>query len=244
MDWNTMKGRAAFSATLLFSVSAVFVVYQFTATHLWGQPKQSPAKAGALPNILVPGPQSPVRIVGGSIKLIENKSSAGWNAMPSPCMAFTNAAAFSGQTIRNCIVSADTIDYSSIGLTGVNATPDPSWTMQDATWTITAFTRGAHEPRGVDICVSDGMNCGKGSLIAIAAFDDTPFNIFTRWNPSQLSPEPIDTNLYRYHDPDYNGKISNLLEYMGQITVTLSSGSSSYTCINGICQIYIGNPGS
>src|SRR5579862_6584842 len=139
MDWNTMKGRAAFSATLLFSVSAVFVVYQFTATHLWGQPKQSPAKAGALPNILVPGPQSPVRIVGGSIKLIENKSSAGWNAVPSPCMAFTNAAAFSGQTIRNCIVSADTIDYSSIGLTGVNATPDPSWTMQDATWTITAF---------------------------------------------------------------------------------------------------------
>jgi hypothetical protein len=248
MDWNTMKGRAALSASVVVLLGAVFVVYQFAAKHIFGASLDLTKFFGIVieprEGVRSAGPQSPIRVVGGSIKL---KATGGWGQPMNQCGAFSG---FSGQTITNCIFSTASVDFSAFTLIGVNQTPGSlTWTPVPETglganWTIIAYARGLVNnslyQRGVDICVSDGSSCGTGNLIAIAAFDNQP----TGNMPASIVGEPVETGdstLYGYHDPSYNGQPTNLLEYMGLVTVTIGGTPTNYNCIEGICQIYIGN---
>jgi hypothetical protein len=241
MDWATMHRRAAFSATLVLSAGAGFIACQSTVNNLWGQPQRSSANAIARPDIRSPGPQSPVRVVGGSIKL---KATDGWTKMPS-CAGF-------GNNFTSCIVSK-AVKTSSLTLVGVNVVPlTTTWMTVGATglgvnWTVTAYARGTNNTKGIVICVSDGKNCGasatKPTLIAIGAFD--PTNMATLANESV---ETSDPTLWGYHDPNFAsssgaspGTATTLLEYMGKITVTIDAISTDYNCIEGLCQIYIGD---
>jgi hypothetical protein len=92
--------------------------------------------------------------------------------------------------------------------------------------------------KGVDICLSEGTKCGKGSQITVAAFDNT------KTNSTSLNADPADSGtatLFRYHDSKYDGTAANPLESISQITVTVGGVLNTYNCTDGACRIYIGN---
>jgi hypothetical protein len=259
MDWITVQRRVAFAASLVVLAGGASVVYQFTASHFFAKPLD----LGKLLGFVIgssgsrgSGPQSPVRIVGGSIKLKENGN--GWTSALKKAQCAAEFSSF-GHTIQSCIASnsLDAVDFSGLMLTGVSLWQGPppsttpastSWLGLDQTWTITAFARGSNNMRGVDICVSDGTNCGAAATaphqIAIAAFDNTNMGISLE---AEHVENQSDETTFRYRDPnsDPSGadttKPKTLLEHMGQIVVTVGGTPNSYDCTDGACQIYIGN---
>jgi len=249
MDWTTLQRRATFSASAVVLLGGAFVVYQFIAARVGAKPFDLTQRFGftiADSRHRVASPQSPVRVVGGSIKLKEADN--GWVTTWSKQTCATAFHSFTGHIIQSCVVSADMYDYSSVGLEFVDVALAPTSGL-DATWKITALARGVHEIRGVDICViynsacvtAPGSGVGTQSQIAIASFDNTPYNAVTRPLPSTLISEQVDTSFYRYHDPDYKGEPNNQLEYMGLITVTVSGMPYYSRCFDGLCRIDIGN---
>ena len=266
MDWATLQRRATFSASAVVLLAGAFVVYQFIAARVGVKPFDLTQRFGFTiedSRHRVASPQSPVRVVGGSIRLLAPKG--GW-ATTMNAMDCANAfAGFSAQKIQSCIVSADSVDFSSISLTAVGSWPPPppaiiteTWTSLGANWTITAFTRGTSNAKGVDICVIINSVCFTGNgdpgvttaPIAIAVFDNSQSSSLAALTPETI--ESADTvgnrvRLWGYHDPNYQGAPANvnvassLLQLMGQITVTVGGSPNNFTCFEGLCQIDIGN---
>src|SRR5579862_3353736 len=188
MDWKPVREGVVFASSLVVLAAAAVVLYQNIVRH------------GAAAS-----PQSPIRVVGGSIKL---KATGGWGPPTTSCGAFSsfNTAALP-QTIQNCIFSTDAVHFSTLSLIGVNQTPGSlAWTPVnktgvDANWTIIAYARGLvnNKPlqRGVDICVIVGTACasspqpGNASYpIGIASFDNSPS---VPNGPATIVGQPVET---------------------------------------------------
>jgi hypothetical protein len=245
MTWNTVKEGAVFSASVVVLLGAVAVVYELAVNR-------------SLDNLLgflhgaLGSPQSPIRVVGGSIKL----AASGWGTLTTSCGAFSSTS-FMGQNIRNCIISNASVDFSTLSLAGAGlfaangnqtATKTPagtSWIGLDSTWTIVAYARGTSNAKGIDICVTSVS--GTKGKIAIAAFDNTNANSMTAAQLFSEEVEQGDATVFGYHDPTYKATHadantpSTLLEYMGQLSVTIGGQPNNYNCYEGLCQIYIGN---
>jgi hypothetical protein len=271
MDWNTTKGRTALSASLVVLLGAVLVIYQFAAKHIWGASldltKFLGIDIGQAEGVRGAGPQSPIRVVGGSIKL-KVLGTTGWTSTMNQMQC---AAAFRvpfntapmSQTITSCIVSPAGVDFSSLTLAGVNmTTTSQTWTTVGMTglgadWTLTAYARGtgvSPPSKGVDICVfvsgacvPPGGSAANPSPIAIASFDNTSGTTSLATLKGEGVESSSDTTLFGYHDPNYNpaaaspGTAATLLQYMGQLTVTTGGIPTNYNCFEGFCQMFIGN---
>ena len=239
MDWKPVREGVVFASSLVVLAAAAVVLYQNIVHH------------GAAAS-----PQSPIRVVGGSIKL---KATGGWGPPTASCGAFSsfNTPALP-QTIQNCVFSTDAVDFSTLSLMGVNLTPGSlAWSPVNKTpganWTIIAYARGLvnNKPlqRGVDICVIVGTACAsspnpgnKSYPIGIASFDNSPS---VANGPARIVGQPVETGgdatLYGYRDPSYTGQPADLIEYMGRVTYTEGGMSINCNCIEGICHIYVGN---
>lgn len=214
----------AFLASLSVVLAAAFFVYQFTAKQVWGGCFDLSKAFGFI--ITVAG--SPVRIVGGSFFMTADPP--GWQPMNS-CAAFQGIPRLSHQ-YQNCIVSRAPVVLSGVVSSGI--TPPLTLPSGDRSLAIEVFARDSAVSgelatlRGVVACVSDGLVCGQGNQIAVAAFDDRP-------GPSGKATLRGGGAQYDYKDPNDNG--SNKREKVGRIR----SGGAQYVCSTGVCEIDIGN---
>lgn len=221
-----------FLASLVVLVAAGVVIYQLT--------KHGGDYSVTVQDLLgIPGrptpTQSPVRIVGGSMKL---RTTGSWT-IKNPCPTGFQ------HTVQTCVLSGP-IDFSAASLDGVRLAADSttpaatSWLGLDKTWAMTVFARAQDgsiaTAKGVDVCVSDGTKCGTGSYIAVATFDASTGLV--KEVPNDVGSEII----FRYKDIGYDGKPGNFLEHIGKISFKVNSGATAntYTCPIGICQISIG----
>jgi hypothetical protein len=257
--WDKVQRRTVFSASLVVLVGTVLggatVVYQFTAKRSGPGLANSDVVKDFFEDVYgkSAGPQSPIRVVGGSIKL---KAAGGWKTKiaKDTCLSIFDGnkiPAFKGHVIQDCIYSVVDVTASgvtSLSLAGVDlpdgaTTTASGWLGLGTNWTVTAFAKGNPDGdvktnlRGVDICMSNGTLGLTGTKIAIAVFDNS------KTPATSLAPDPSDsgnTTLFRYHDANYDGKPDNPFESMGQINVTVGS-LNTYICTDGACQIFIGN---
>lgn len=216
-------------------VGASLVVYQHTKKHEdYGIAFQDLL---GIPGRPMPT-QSPVRVVGGSMKF---RTTGSWT-FQGQCPV----TGFQHNTIQSCLLSPSINDLSALSLDGVSLAANPvtpvatSWLGLDTTWSMTIFARAANgsvaTAKGVDVCVTNGTTCGVGNRIAIGNFDAN----------TSLAPEMAPTGetetIYRYSDASYNGAPSNFLEHIGRISFKVNSATAAntYKCPNGICQISIG----
>jgi hypothetical protein len=184
-----------------------------------------------------PGPQSPVRIVGGSIKL---RASDGWNACQS--------------SSTPCIVSAKGVNTAYLAIEGgdsANAEPT-AWVNVSSSynWTIKVWARDIKYQKkkgtgGIQICTSDLSGaCAaagtRGAYVTITTIGKSQGNGASL----DLFPETPDSNTgYRYADSAVQkGNFVESIHSAELDNVDSISASTpyTYTCDDGACNIYIG----
>lgn len=230
---TSLQEWLVFLASLVVLAAAGLGIYQRTAKPAGNNLDRVQGVSGTRSPFLPR--QSPVRIVGGSMKLRTTVALT----INTPCgiTGFAHAS-------RSCAVSVPHTDISVVSLEGVVLANDStipaatSWLGLDATWAMTVFARKQggviDTTKGVDVCVTDGTTCGTGTLIAVSTFDAA-----TALITEALSGEET---IVRYNDTNYNGKSGNFLEHIGKISFKVNSAATAntYKCPAGNCQISIG----
>jgi hypothetical protein len=237
-----MQSREVLFGVIGILVAATAIFWYETGSH--HGVFYSPLTSGRQAGIKNSGPQSPVRVVGGSIKL---RASAGWN----------NCAA----AAPPCVVTATPVATSALYLDGIglpvgNSSEEPTgWIgAGNFAWTVKVWARGVDKTKkgkgGISICTSDNTGvCASGAApgqyIAISTMGSSNGSAS---DTIGLTLEAMDTNAglgYRYFDTAATSQ--NFYEYIHSIEIqnvdsVTANGTSTYAykCPDGACDIYIG----
>jgi hypothetical protein len=183
------------------------------------------------------GPQSPIRVVGGSISPL---AKSGW----TPCGNDTNGHV-------TCLVSADSVDTTALSTdadlpTGHSEEP-VAWLGSNYPWTVSVFSWNGANAYGIKICPS-ATNVTPSSCVSSAKTGTSILLQIIGSGPYFVSdsPDTNDNTYFLYYDPQ--ATISNYYEHIKNIQIAKidadTNGSSgtvyTYRCTNGRCNIYIG----
>jgi hypothetical protein len=173
--------------------------------------------AGVAP--MTPGPNSPIKIVGGSIEFSTGKS--GWAPSSSPATS---------------IASKDKVDTTQVAVVDLDGTV-PNFSLSGA-WEIVLTDNDTNYPHTITICPSTDMStCGTAAqttyVLAKIGGAAGPFFSCDVYNPSGTCD---GVKYFRYFDPPATTSAPSFLEYITQIQV----GGTTYTCLTGHCNVYIG----
>jgi hypothetical protein len=191
--------------------------------------------------IMMAGPNSPVRIVGGSMKIRTTIST--W----TPCTgsSYTNPTCVLSSSTSAGSIYLDLVDPANYAPTSL-----PSL---DGTWTIKVWARDTNgkpkKANGITVCpTTDGSSCNTSSGATITGI----LVRVTDNSAASLIQDAIDENSggsasasqpitqYRYDDLKHNEH--DYLDHIGTIDVVQQTNASpyTYTCHNGLCEIFIG----
>jgi len=178
-----------------------------------------------------PSKQSPVRIVGGSMKI---RGVADW----STCTG----------SPTNCILlgGIDTTTVSLDGQLSSGTTEETGWIGMTKNWTIQVWGRDPknHMNQGagsIQICPSNSSGVcgapGAPTYVTVRTISSSGSN------PFQIIPDSPDTHQgFRYYDPAWipTDLEANYVEDIFSIQVVLGGVTHKYSCSDGACNIYIG----
>jgi hypothetical protein len=183
---------------------------------------------------ILQGGDSPIRVAGGSIHLIEDR---GWSK------TYTPPSGSCGNVVDVCNYTSHPIDTTKLQIENVKdaaghryPVDSPKVISVSGRWTIQVFASkddGSLDTNGVLVCTSTN----------VGTCDTGPRNNFVTIKPQpQLSygfyPNDL-VNDKRYHNPSAcpNGHC----EEMNQIALTMAGSTTYYTCLSSVeCKIKIG----
>jgi hypothetical protein len=213
------------------------------------------------PHLVAPG-DSPVRVVGGSINLLDDK---GWTqtSVPSSGSCLTNVV-INGVDVQVdvCNYTSEMIPMKTITIENVTDAGGAIYTADNpvsitvaSPWKINVYASkddGTVDTNGISVCSSTSANPSSGSAGACDALTTSTASPYVTIAPIAsygfYAPDPNtkakDKIDKRYHNP--NANLTNCpfehCEDMNQIAVTMGTGSPTvYTCITSAeCKIKIG----
>jgi hypothetical protein len=176
-----------------------------------------------------PGPNSPIKIVGGSIEF-STSGSNGWLPQNGPP--------------PTALLANDAVDTTNLGIELDDGSVPQSW-QNLTSWTVTLTDNGTNT---VVICPYDSSAqppCGSArastQVYASITANSAPPPSFACDVYSVVNNACPNSKYFRYFDPPASANVPSYLDYITKIAVSVNGLQSfTYTCKYGHCNVYIG----